>query len=240
MHSVFAVVKRELRSFFNSPAAYAVIVFFLVFTSAWLFFIQQFFAQDTSSLRAYFGIFPTVFVLLIPAITMRSWAEERKLGTEELLFTFPIREGELVAGKYLAALILLVVILALTVAVPLSVAPIGYFDPGQIVSEYLGVIFLAAAAIAIGLFLSAVSANQVTAFLSTVFALLFLTFIGELPKIVQLPYWAASAVGYLSIDYHFDSFRKGVLDSRDIAYFLILSAGFLYANVKVLVLAKWK
>jgi len=240
MRSVLAVTKRELRSYFNSPAAYAVIVFFLVFTAAWLFFIQQFFAKDSSSLRAYFGIFPTVFVLLIPAITMRSWAEERKLGTDELLFTFPIREAELVAGKYLAAFILLVIILALTVAVPLTVAPVGFFDPGQIASEYLGVVFLAAAAIAVGLFLSAVSTNQVTAFLSTVFALLFLTFIGDLPKTARLPYWTASVVNYLSIDYHFDSFRKGVLDSRDIAYFVLVSAGFLYANVKVLVLAKWK
>lgn len=240
MRSILAVIRRELGASFNSPTAYAVVVFFLVFTSAWLFFVQQFFAKDSSSLRDYFGIFPTVFILVVPAITMRSWAEERRLGTDELLLTYPVREEAVVVGKYVAALVLLALALVLTLPLPLTVARLGFFDPGQIASEYLGALLLAAAAVAVGQFLSAVAGNQTTAFLATVLALLFLTFVGDLPKLAALPYRVASAVSYLSIDYHFESFRKGILDTRDVAYFLILTVGFLYANAKVIVLERWR
>jgi len=240
MRNIRAIVGRELRSYFNSPIAYVVIIFFLVFVSVWFFFIQQFFVQDRASLRDFFGVFPTVFVLLIPATTMRSWAEERKLGTDELLLTFPIKDVELVLGKYLAGVALLVIILSLTVAIPVSVAPFGSFDAGPIISEYLGVLLLGCAELALGVFLSAVSTNQITAFLLTAFCLLVLTFVGEVPKFLHMPDWVAVAVNYLSIDYHFDSFRKGLLDSRDIAYFVLMAFVFVYSNVKVLVLAKWK
>lgn len=238
--NVKAVMIREMRSLFNSPIAYVVIVFFLVFTSVWLFFIRQFFAQNVASLSDYFGIFPTIFILVIPAITMRSWAEERKLGTDELLLTFPIRISELVFGKFLAGLALLIIVLILTVPVALTVMPFGFFQKGQIGSEYLGVLFLGAASLSVGLLVSALSTNQITAFLLTAFLLLVLTFVGEIPKFVSMPFWIASVFSYLSIDAHFASFRKGLLDSRDLAYFTAIAIVCLYSNVKVVVFGKWK
>ena len=240
MSNVKAVMVRELRSLFNSPVAYVVIVFFLVFTSVWLFYVQQFFAQNLASLRDYFAIFPTVFILVIPATTMRSWAEERKLGTDELLLTYPIRESELVVGKFLAGLLLLIAVLVLTIPVAVTVTPFGFFEKGQIASEYLGVLLLGASGLSIGVLVSALSTNQITAFLVTAFVLLVLTFVGEIPKFVQMPIWLAGVLTYLSIDGHFESFRKGLLDSRDVVYFLLLSVACLYSNVKVILLAKWK
>src|SRR6056297_220345 len=100
MLSVKAIIQKELRSYFNTPIAYIVAVFFLVFTSAWLFFMEQFYAANTASLRGYFGVFPMVFIFLLPALTMRSWAEEARMKTDEILLTLPIRVGELVVGKF--------------------------------------------------------------------------------------------------------------------------------------------
>ncbi len=240
MRNILVIAGRELRSSFNTPVAYVVIVFFLLFTSVWFFFIQQFFAQDNASLRDYFGVFPAAFVLLIPAIGMRSWAEERKLGTHELLLTFPVRDVELVLGKYLAGMALLAVILVLTAAIPLGVTPFGPFDRGPILTEYLGALLLGGAELSIGIFISAVSTSQITSFLISAFCLLVLSFIGEVPKFVEMPDGAAAVVTYLSLDYHFDSFREGLIDSRDIAYFLLAAFVFLYANVKALLIAKWR
>ena len=239
MRSTLAVMRRELLSAFNSPIAYVVIMFFLVFTAVWFFFIQQFFAQDVASLRSYFAVFPTVFVLLIPALTMRSWAEERKLGTDELLLTFPISDGALVAGKFASGLVLLLLILILTLPIPFTVVQFGSFERGQIVGQYIGVVLLGSAGLAVGYFVSSVSTNQITAFLATVFVLLVFTFIGAVPKFLSMPEWLSGIFNYLSIDYHFESFRKGLLDTRDIAYFVLVSFLFLFGNTKVLVLSRW-
>jgi len=240
VHSSVAVTKRELRSAFNSPIAYVVVIFTLVFTSVWFFFVKQFFAQDEATLRDYFGVFPTAFVLLIPALTMRSWAEERKLGTDELLLTLPVRDSALVVGKYSSGLVLLLIILILTIPIPLMLMPFGHFERGQIVGEYLGVFFLGAASLAVGNFISAISTNQTTAFLATVFLLLVFTFVGELSKILPLSDELSSVLTYLSIDYHFQSFRKGLFDTRDALYFVLMSFVFLYGNVKVLALVRLK
>ena len=160
MRNIRAIVGRELRSYFNSPIAYVVIIFFLVFVSVWFFFIQQFFVQDRASLRDFFGVFPTVFVLLIPATTMRSWAEERKLGTDELLLTFPIKDVELVLGKYLAAAVfvtLLVVIVALFCGVLFIY---GDPEPQKTAAGLLGLYLVALSYAAIGAFASSVSATR--------------------------------------------------------------------------------
>ncbi|MGB9616378.1 MAG: ABC transporter permease [Desulfomonilaceae bacterium] len=202
------------------------------------FFVKQFFAQDEATLRNYFGVFPTVFVLIIPAITMRSWAEERKMGTDELLLTFPVRDSTLVIGKFLAGFITLIIFLVLTLPVPLTLLPFGYFEHGQIIGEYLGVLFLGIACLSVGYFISAISTNQTTAFLLTVFVLLVVTFIGEVPKFLSLTNWVAEIINYLSVDYHFQSFRKGLFDTRDAMYFIILTFSFLYANTKALALAR--
>lgn len=240
MKSILSIVRKEMRSYFNSPIAYIVIVFFLVFTAVWLFYVAQFVVQDIASLRAYFGIMPIVFVGLIPALTMRSWAEESKLGTEEILLTLPYRESELVLGKFLGAYGLLLLILLLTVFVPFSVTPLGNFERGEIFGEYLGIALLGAAGTAIGLFVSSIARNQISAFILSAVALLFLTLVGQVNAIVDLPSWLASVINYVSLQYHVQSFIRGVFDTRDLIYFLVITVLFLYLNVKTLVFRKWR
>jgi ABC-2 type transport system permease protein len=235
-----AVARRELAAYFNSPMAYIVIIFFLVLTSAWLFYGQQFFAQNAATLRGYFSLWPLVFIVLIPAITMRSWAEERRQGTAEILLTLPFRERELVLGKFAAALGLLAIMLALTLPIPLLVAPFGYFDPGPIASQYAGALLLGGAGLAVGLLVSALSANQISAFLVSVLVLLVLTLIGRVPALLTLPGWLAGIFNWLSLDYHFDSFRKGLFDSRDAVYYLVLIVGFLTFTTRALFLRRFR
>lgn len=240
MTPMMAIVRKELKSYFNSPIAYIATLFFLVFSSVWFFFVQQFFAANTASLRSYFSVIPTIFTLLVPALTMRSWAEERRMGTAELLITLPFRERDLVIGKFLATFILLLIMTVLTIPVPLSVVGFGYFDAGQIVGEYLGIILLGAAAIAIGQFISSVSRNQISAFIFSVVVLIFITMVNQATAFFNLPLWLASFINYLSLGYHIESFIKGVLDTRDVLYFVIAAVMFLYLNTKVLVFKKWR
>lgn len=240
MRRIFAVVRRELGSYFNSPVAYIVSVFFLVFTSVWFFYGGQFFAQDTATLRGYFSLWPLVFIILLPALTMRGWAEEYRQGTAELLLTLPFRERELVLGKFAAALALLGMLVILSLPVPLLVAPLGSFEPGQIVTQYVGVLLLGAAGLAAGLFVSALSTNQISAFLFAVVFLLLITLSGQVPALLLLPGWLARVLSWLSFDYHFDSFRKGLFDSRDAVYFLVLIVGFLVFTTRVLLLRRYR
>jgi ABC-2 type transport system permease protein len=233
-----AVARRELAAYFNSPVAYIVVVFFLITTSAGFFFGQQFFAQDAASLRGYFSLWPLLFIILLPAITMRSWAEEQRQGTAEILLTLPLREREIVLGKFMAAYALLGIAVILTLPVPLSVAPLGSFDPGPIISQYVGALLLGAAGIAAGLFVSSLSANQVTAFLFGVAFLLFITLVGRFPTLVVLPGALSSVLTWVSLDYHFDSFRKGLFDTRDAVYFLMLTVGFLLFTVRIILLRR--
>ena len=233
------MARRELGSYFNSPVAYIAVLFFLVLTSAWLFYGQHFFAADAATLRGYFAAWPLVFIVLLPALTMRSWAEEQRQGTAEILLTLPIRERELVLGKFLAAWALLGLMFLLTLPLPLGAALFGSFDPGPIASQYLGALLLGGAGLALGLLVSALSANQVSAFLISVALLLVLTLIGRLPALLPLPAWLAGALNALSLDYRFDSFRKGLFDSRDAVYFLVLITGFLVFASRALYLRRF-
>jgi ABC-2 type transport system permease protein len=240
MGRIGAIARREMRAYFTTPIAYIVVIFFLVVTAAWFFYGQQFFAQGVASLRGYFSLWPILYILLLPAITMRSWAEERRQGTAEILLTLPFRERELVLGKFAASLGLLLVTMVLSIGVPLSVAPLGSFEPGQIATQYLGVLLLGCAGLAGGQLISALSSNQISAFLFSVVFLLFITLIGQIPSIVVLPAWIATVLSRVSLDYHFDSFGKGVLDTRAALYFIVLSAGFLSVTVKVLLVRRWR
>lgn len=239
LRNILSVMKKELRSYFNTPIAYIFILFLLLATSVSLFYFQQFLGANTASFRSYFGTFPLVFIFLLPALTMRSWAEERKMGTEEILMTLPFGEFDLVLGKFAAAASLLALVLVLTLPVPMILSSLGNFDTGQIVGEYFGTFLLGITGISIGLFISAVSFNQVSSFMFAVLALLVLTMMGRLQFVLSLPSWLARTLDYLSLDYHFKSFVKGIIDTRDLAYFLVLSVLFLYLNGKVLTLRKW-
>ena len=237
--NILPIIKKEFKSYFNSPIAYIVLVAFLVFSSVWLFYLQQFFARNVASLRIYFGIVPVVFIFLMPAITMRSWAEEKKMGTIEVLLTLPFKEGELVIGKFLAALGMLIIMMVLTLPIPLFLSPFGTFDWGEIFSQYIGLLLIGAAGISLGLFISAQATNQLSAFIIGVIVLLFLTLVTQVNQVVQLPPWAAGFFNYLSLGYHFESFGRGLIDSRDLFYYLLVISLFLYLNIKTLVFQKW-
>src|SRR3990172_6679202 len=165
MTNVWTVFKKEFRLYFNSPIAYILLTIFLVFCAWWFFYFKPFFVIGQADLRALFVILPFVFLFLVPAVAMRLWAEEKKLGTIELLLTLPLRDGEIVAGKYLAAFAFLGIAVALTFPIPLTVAWLGDPDPGPMVGSYVGSMLLAGAYLAIGSFASSITRDQIVAFI---------------------------------------------------------------------------
>jgi ABC-2 type transport system permease protein len=234
-----ALFRKEIYSYSISPAFFGIAIFFLLFTSIWFFYLQGFFQRDQASMRMFFSAFPIAYVLVIPAITMRSWAEERKLGSIELLLTMPLSEWSLVIGKYAASLGVMAILLILSMSVPLSVSPLGRFDGGVIAAEYVGAFLLASSAVSLGLLLSSLSKNQVAAFLGGVAILIVIILINQVPWLANLPQGLNSAVKYLSLSFHFESFSKGLLDSRDLFYFIFTTILFLFLNTRVLLFRKW-
>jgi len=239
LKKILAIAGKELKGYYNSPIAYIITGVFLVFMSVWLFFIQRFIERGVADLFIFFLVIPFVFMFLIPALTMRSWAEEKKMGTDEILLTLPFSEVELVIGKFLAPFALLVAMILLTLPIPLSLGMLGDFEWGQITGQYLGVIFLGGACISIGLFVSSLSNNQIIAFIITTVSLFFIIVVTEFLQ-QSIPFAPlASFVGWFSFRGHYDTLSKGLLETRDLMYFVIMSVFFLYLNVKVLIFKKW-
>jgi ABC-2 type transport system permease protein len=207
--------------------------------SAWLFF-RTFFLQNQATMRDYFSLIPWFFLFLIPAITMRLWAEEKKLKTTEILFTWPIKDYEAVLGKFLASFIFLAITLALSVSIPISISFLGDLDWGIVIASYLGALFLGGAFLAIGLFISSLTDNQIIAFILAI-AISFAAFIiGESLVLYLLPNFLVNIFQYLGLGYHFASINRGVLDSRDIIYYLSVIFLFLYLNARQIEARKWK
>lgn len=238
MNSTGIIFRRELKSYFNSPVAYIVILAFLGVTH-WLFF-RTFFLDNQSTLRPFFSLLPWIFLFLGPAITMRTWAEEKKLGTIEVLMTFPVREREAVLGKFLAAFLFLVITLGLTISLPLTVMFIGYPDPGPILGGYLGACLLGGTYLAIGLFASNLTENQIVAFILAIVLGFALLVIGEDFVMFSLPPALVPACAYLGLGTHFESIGRGVIDSRDIIYYLSIIGFFLFLNQLSLESRKWR
>jgi len=233
------LAKKELFQYLNAPAFYGAAVFFLVFCSVWLFYFQRFFLMDQATLRPYFSAFPIVFVLVIPVITMKSWAEERKTGTVELLLTMPFREWDLVLGKFLAALAVLTMMLFLTLPVPITMLRLGDFDAGMIFCEYLGAFLLGASATSLGLLFSSLSKNQAGSFLGSAVILMAVMLVSIFTFSLNLPQWLAGFINYFSLSFHFESFSKGLIDTRDLAFFILSTALFLFINTRVILFRKW-
>jgi len=233
------LAKKELFTLSNSPAFYGICLFFTVFCSIWLFYLRRFFNLNMANLRPYFDVFPVAFILVIPMITMKSWAEERKLGSIELLLTMPFSEWELVLGKFISALAVVLLLLVLSFPVPLSMLPLGRFDPGILAGEYIGSLFLGASAAALGLLLSSLSKNQAGAFLGSLAVLLFTMLVNQLTVSISLPPALAEVINFFSLAFHFDSFSKGIIDSRDLAFFVIVTVLFLFLNTRVILQRKW-
>jgi len=236
----FALAKKEIFQYLNAPAFFGVAVFFLLFCSIWLFYMQQYFLMDKATLRPYFSAFPLVFILVIPVITMKSWAEERKTGTIELLLTMPFTEWDLVLGKFFASLGIMTVMLLLTVPVPLTLARLGTFDPGTVFCEYLGAFLLCASTVSLGLLLSCLSKNQAGAFLGSAVVLLIVMLINQVTMFLNLPQWLAGSINFISLAYHYESFTKGLIDSRDLVFYIISTALFLFINTRVIIFRKWR
>ena len=238
MKTILTIFWKEFRGYFNSPIAYIFIISFLVFTN-WLFF-KGFFLMNQSSLRSFFSILPWVFLFLAPAVTMRSWAEEKKLGTVELLMTLPVRDYEVVLGKFLASFIFLIVTLLCTLPLPLTVMLVGNPDIGPIWGGYLGAFLMGGAYLAIGCFASSLTENQIVAFIIAIFLCFALLIIGENLVIMNLPAALVPVFTFLGLGAHFESIGRGVIDSRDIVYYISVIGFFLFLNGLSVESRKWK
>jgi len=232
-----AVFKRELKSYFTTPIAYVFLVVFLFF-SGYLTFKNGFFEIRQADMTAFFVNMPLLFAFLVPATAMRLWAEERKTGSIELLFTLPITVMQAVLGKFFAAWVFLVIALALTFPMVITVFYLGHPDVGLIITGYMGSILMAGGFLAVGCFFSALSKNQVISFVLSVVACAVLVFAG-VPTTMNylstfLPAGLVTAVGNMSFETHFESIQKGVLEFRDVSYFLFLIVGWVAACSVVL------
>ncbi len=237
MSSFRAVFKRELKSYFTTPLAYVFLVIFLFF-SAYLTFKNGFYEARQADLAPFFANLPLLFVFMVPATAMRLLAEERKIGSIELLFTLPITVTQAVLGKFFAAWVFLGIALALTFPMVLTVAYLGNPDGGLIATGYVGSFLMAGGFLAVGCFFSALSKNQVIAFVLSVVACGVLVFAG-MPTTLNylssfLPAGLVSAIGNLSLQEHFESMQKGILQFKDLAYFVLLIAGWIAACTIIL------
>jgi len=238
MKMVWTIARRELGSYFTSPVAYVFLVIFLLLTGFFTFTAGQFFERGEASLGAFFGWHPWLYLVLVPAVGMRLWAEERRAGTIELLMTMPLTAAQAILGKFLASWIFLAVALALTFPVVLTVNVLGSPDNGMIFAGYLGSLFLAGAYLAVTCMTSALTRNQVVAFILSVVVCLFLILAGFNPVTDLLARWASPAfidtVAAFSVVTHFDGFQKGVIDTRDLAFFLSVIGFSLFATSVIL------
>jgi ABC-2 type transport system permease protein len=242
MRNVGIIMRRELASYFATPLAYVFILIFLLLANAFTFYLGGFFERGQADLQWFFYWHPWLYLFLIPAISMRLWAEERKTGSIELLMTQPVNLWEAVLGKYLAAWIFAGLALALTFPLWITVNYLGRPDNGTILAAYAGSLLLAGGYLAIGSCMSALTNNQVIAFILGVVAC-FVVLLAGFPLVLDAfrgwaPQWLVDAIASLSFLTHFDSIKKGVIDVRDLLYFGMLSAFFLLATSIALDLRK--
>ena len=242
MRSALIVAKRELVAYFASPLAYVFIVIFLALAGALTFHVGGFFERGQADLEAFFTFHPWLYLFLVPALSMRLWAEERKAGTLEFLMTLPITTGQAVVGKFLAAWIFAGIALALTFPVWITVAWLGDPDHGVIATGYLGSWLMAGGYLAVGSALSALTRNQVIAFVLAAAACFLLLLAGA--DVVQsflrsfLPDNVASAVASLSFQGHFQALSQGALELKDLVYFVALIGCALIVNTLTVELKK--
>jgi ABC-2 type transport system permease protein len=228
------VAKRELSAYFESPVAYVFLVIFLLLAGFFTFTFGGFFERGEASLAALFNWLPWLFLFLVPAVGMRLWSEERRLGTIELLLTMPVSAWQAILGKFLASWAFLIIALALTFPIVITVNWLGDPDNGVIASGYIGAGLLAGAYLAISSMTSALTRNQVIAFILAVVLCLLLILVGFSPVTDLLSRWASpwlvEAVTRFSVLTHYDGFQKGVLDSRGVLYFVSVIAFTLFAT----------
>ena len=242
MRPLLAIFRREFAAYFATPLAPVFIVIFLLLAGAFTFFLGDFFETGQADLQVFFRFHPWLYLLLVPAVAMGLWAEERRSGTIELLLTQPVSLWQAVLGKFLAAWCLVALALALTFPLWITVNWLGEPDNGVILASYLGSLVMAGAFLAIGSCLSATSRSSVLAFILIVLVCLVFLLAGFpmllAPLRAFLPQPAVDAAGALSFLTHFQAITRGVLDLRDLGYFLLTIAAWLLATVLVLEIRK--
>ena len=233
MGGVLTVARRELAGYFATPVAYVFIVIFLILSGALTFTVGNFFNRGQADLQPFFTFLPWLFLFLVPALTMRLWAEERRLGTVELLLTLPLAQWQTVVGKFLAAWAFCAIALALTFPLVITVNLLGKPDNGVIVTGYLGGLLVAGAFLAVGAAISAMTKNQVIAFVLAVAACFFLVAAGS-PVVTEFLSTRVPALADIaravSINDRLASFSRGVVAARDLVFFASLIGFFLFAN----------
>lgn len=244
MRETMVILRRELKSYFLSPIAY---VFGILFLGLSIFFASNamLVQGQTADMGTFFQLLPLIFLFFLPALTMRLWAEERKLGTLELLMTFPVKLSQLIAGKFAAALIYLALLLLLTLALPITLATYGALDWGPVLGAYLATLLMAGAYLAVGMFWSSMTRDQIIALLLAMVTLVLLYYLGY-PQFLELvsdflrplPDWlrvtTVDVLSGISPFKYFLSIARGVIDTRDVLYYLCFCGFFLYANALVL------
>ena len=222
MNVLSNIVKRELASYFSTPLAYVFIVIFLTLIGSFTFYLGNFFVRGQADLNAFFAFHPWVYILLIPAVTMRLWAEERKTGTIELLMTLPLTTTQAVLGKFFAAWIFIFIALILTFPIWITVNYLGQPDNGVILAGYVGSLFMSGAYLSIGSCISAITKNQVLTFIK-----------------VWSPEFLVSTISSMSFLTHFESITKGVIEIRDFLFYLSVIVFWLFLNIVVVEFKKF-
>ncbi len=236
MTPTLAIAKREIRTYFNAPVAYIVVSVYMLL-AGYLFF-STLFIEKQAEMRSYFNLVPMLFTFIIPAITMRLIAEEKSSGTLELLVTMPVREWEIVVGKFLAAMALLGTLIGLTMIYAVTLSFLGPIDKGPTYGGFFGLALMGGAFVAIGIMASSLTRNQIVAFILA-FAISFgLYLCGRIVQIV--PESLQPVVAFLSVDGHFEGISRGVIDTRDVLYYLsVMAVGLVVATVS-LESRRWK
>ncbi|HEV3032353.1 MAG TPA: ABC transporter permease subunit [Polyangia bacterium] len=236
MSPALVISRREIRTYFNSPVAYIVVTVFVGITG-YLFFTQLF-LEKQAELRQLFGFMPFLFMFMVPAITMRLLADEKSTGTLELLSTMPVRDWEVVLGKFLAALALLGTAVGLTLVFAISVRSLGPLDRGPAIGGYLGLVLMGGAFVAIGVMCSAFTRNSIVAFIASFGISFALYLFGKLTQFV--PEALQPVISFLSIDGHFENIGRGVIDTRDVIYYLSIIGTCLLLATTSLESRRWR
>jgi len=234
VNNIRAIFKREISGYFGSPLAYVFIVIFLLLLGFFTFYVSNFFEAGQADLRGFFEWHPWIFMFLIPAIAMKLWAEERRMGTIELILTFPVTVGEAILGKFLAAWVFIGIGLFLTFPMVITVAYLGEPDLGSTFCSYIGSFLMAGAFLSVGIMTSSLTRSQVISFIVSIVICLFFILAGYPPVTEVLsgwsPVWLLNIVSYLSFLSHYISIERGVLDLRDIVYYLSVIFFMLFMN----------
>ncbi len=242
MNTMLIILRRELAGYFATPVAYVFIVIFLVLAATFAFYLGGFYERGQADLAPFFSFHPWLYLILVPALSMRLWAEERKSGSIELLMTLPVTLWQAVLGKFFAAWAFTALALALTFPMWLTVNYLGEPDNAAIFTAYLGSLLMAGGFLAIGACISATTKNQVVAFILTVVAC-FVFLLAGFPLVLDVfsgwaPQGLVDAIAALSFLTHFNALSRGVIDLRDVLFFALVIAAFLYANTVVLDMKK--